>query len=326
MALPAVSFERRRCRRLVGLACVLGLALTAGGLQAGVRYNAQGQIVELNCDQHALSAEDRGPCGADGAIWVNLHDEQGRLVRQVEHHEGRLIAVREYWREGVLRFTEDRMPVEAGPTSGPPTAGPGGAGEGKGAGPGKGADAQALAVAEHPGSSSGDGATTRADTEAGAPAISAQQRVVRRYYYPEGRPRLETFSIDSRVELEREYQLDGSLVRETRRDALGRVTETRWHANRALASQLTPAAYGGRPARMLEEYWDNGLLRQRGTETLTGSRLGLFQNFRQDGVIEREEFYEDGRLLRRVDYDGTGKAQIEEDFRPDGSVRSSIRR
>ena len=284
----------------IRLSIALGLLIGMGAAEARVRYNAQGQVIDLVCDEHALSAEDRGPCGADGPIWINLHDEEGRLVRQVEHHEGRLIAVREYWREGVLRFSEDRVPATDGPTSGVATAGPGGP--------------EAVA-------------SGRPTAEAAPPPASLNPlRTVRRYYYPEGRPRLETFSVDGRIELEREYTLEGALIRETRRDGLGRVTETRWHPNRVLASQLTPAAYGDRPARMLEEYWDNGMLRLRGTDTLSGSRLGLFQHFRRNGVVEREEFYEDGQLRRRVEFDAAGKIRTEEEFSADGTPRSTIER
>lgn len=119
---------------------------------------------------------------------------------------------------------------------------------------------------------------------------------------------------------------DGRLRLQIEWDGYGNATETEYFDNGAVSRRSRQVAFHGKPATDLEQYWDNGLLRLRGTYLADGSAQGLVQLFHEAGPIARETWYEAGKVQRRRMYDERGQLSLEQEYKPDGSVGSSSRR
>ncbi len=162
--------------------------------------------------------------------------------------------------------------------------------------------------------------------EPGVDGGSIVERWTRRTYDEAGRRRFETVSVAGRRVSERQFDEAGAEIRSTRWNARGDKTETAWYPNRVVARQEWPAIYEGAPARMIQEYWDNGQIRSRGTIDAQDRRLGLFQTFHRGAGLASESFYVAGRLRRKREFDERGRLVLEEEYRDDGSPGTSMRR
>ncbi|MFT3802694.1 MAG: hypothetical protein QM766_15925 [Burkholderiaceae bacterium] len=154
-----------------------------------------------------------------------------------------------------------------------------------------------------------------ADAPTWANIHDAQGRVRRQVLHAQGRPIAERRFDDAGVEIAQAHW-----------NAKGEKTETEWYPNHVVARQEWPAVYEGAPARMIQEYWDDGQIRSRGTIDARGRRLGLFQTFHRGAGLATESYYVDGRLVRRREFDDGGRLLLEEDYADDGSPRTSLRR
>jgi antitoxin component YwqK of YwqJK toxin-antitoxin module len=151
-------------------------------------------------------------------------------------------------------------------------------------------------------------------------------RTVRRQYHPGGALRLETVLVERRRQSEREFARTGQRIRETEWDDAGRAVESTWYLNGAMKRRDSRTVYEGTPATAVEEWWDNGQLRLRGTYGERGRPLGVVQTFHESGPPESELYYERGNVARRRAFDTSGRLVLDEEYFEDGSRKSTMRR
>lgn len=132
--------------------------------------------------------------------------------------------------------------------------------------------------------------------------------------------------IDDRKPVSEFFYEEGRLIAQRAWNDLGQRLDTQFHANGAVRSRLREVVYHGRPAWDREDFWPNGLLRLRGTYLPGGRPQGLVQVFHEQGPIETESWYDDGRLKRKKNYALDGRQTLDEEYMPDGTVSSTMRR
>ena len=120
--------------------------------------------------------------------------------------------------------------------------------------------------------------------------------------------------------------VDGQLRQLKEWDEIGRLLETEYFDSGAVRKRSRQVPYEGRAARDLEEFWDNGQLRLRGTYLADGGAQGLVQQFHLAGPIASETWYQDGKMIRRKAYDTKGRLNADEEFDAQGRLRSLMER
>lgn len=150
--------------------------------------------------------------------------------------------------------------------------------------------------------------------------------LTRTVHFPDGEPRLVTVLQDGRRRSENEFARGGQRLRETLWDDAGRTGETQWYMNGSLKRREQRQGFEGAPALAVEDYWDTGQLRLRGSFDGRGRPLGMHQWFRESGTLGSERLYQKGVLVQRRDFDEQGRAVLEEEYFEDGSRKASKRR
>lgn len=150
--------------------------------------------------------------------------------------------------------------------------------------------------------------------------------LTRTVHFPEGEPRLVTVLQDGRRRSENEFARGGQRLRETLWNDRGRTGETQWYMNGLLKRREQRHDFAGAPALAIEDYWDSGQLRQRGSFDEHGRPLGMHQWFRESGTLGSERLYQKGVLVLRRDFDEQGRPALEEEYFEDGSRKASKRR
>ena len=144
------------------------------------------------------------------------------------------------------------------------------------------------------------------------------ERRVARSNYPDGGVRLETTSVGSQKELEREFARGGQPVRETRWLDGRQSEETRWYQNGQIKSKTRWERDGKNVVVKADDFWDNGKLQSRTVRDDRFRYLGTQQHFDESGALVSEAIYERGFLARRKDYKD-GRLVLDEQYYEDGS-------
>ena len=155
----------------------------------------------------------------------------------------------------------------------------------------------------------------KASGETFAPtAMAGRSGVFRCISADSGKPLRELRFVDGQVRQQREW------------DEVGRVLDTEFFDTGAVRKRSRQVPFDGRPAWDLEEYWDGGQLRLRGTYLTDGSAQGLVQTFHRAGPLASETWHLAGKITHRKLYDEQGRVSSDEQFHPDGRPRSSMQR
>ena len=152
-------------------------------------------------------------------------------------------------------------------------------------------------------------------------------RLIRRAFYPSGKPRSETDFVESeatgragREGTAREWHESGQITQETTWADGFEQRIQQWYLNGQPKQRVQIRREGRDQARTTERFWDNG---KPASVTIERNNrpVGWQKYFDEDGVLRREDEHggERGLLQRRKHYNAQGVVEREERFLEDGS-------
>jgi antitoxin component YwqK of YwqJK toxin-antitoxin module len=109
-----------------------------------------------------------------------------------------------------------------------------------------------------------------------------------RRHHPTGGVRSVVVMQGEKRRSEQQFSPTGKLLRDIQWDEYQQRTQTDWSDTGRVQRRVMQSLFEGRSVTAVEEYWPNGLLRERSTRDANDQPVGLMQRFDEAGKLSEE--------------------------------------